>query len=125
MNPQFEEVGRAFVQHYYTTFDTQRANLAALYQPSSMLSFEGERFMGPQPIYEKLVSKIGPDTRVQHLVKSLDCQPTTENGVLVLVSGELSIDGGPGLKYGQVFLLKGLPQGGFFVQNDIFRFNLD
>lgn len=26
-----EEVAKAFVQHYYTTFDTNRAGLASLY----------------------------------------------------------------------------------------------
>jgi len=35
------------VQHYYTTFDapTTRASLASLYQPQSMLTFEGSKLM--------------------------------------------------------------------------------
>ena len=38
---------QAFVQHYYTTFDapTTRASLASLYQPQSMLTFEGSKLM--------------------------------------------------------------------------------
>jgi hypothetical protein len=32
----FEQVGKAFVQHYYQTFDTNRAGLGNLYQAESM-----------------------------------------------------------------------------------------
>ena len=34
----FEQVGKAFVQHYYQTFDANRAGLASLYQSDSMYS---------------------------------------------------------------------------------------
>lgn len=36
---------QAFVQHYYAAFDAEatRPGLAALYQPSSMLTFEGSK----------------------------------------------------------------------------------
>jgi hypothetical protein len=38
---------QAFVQHYYTTFDSvaTRPSLAALYQPQSMLTFEDTKLM--------------------------------------------------------------------------------
>lgn len=32
---------QAFAEHYYNTFDTNRAGLAPLYQEQSMLTFEG------------------------------------------------------------------------------------
>ncbi len=50
----FEEVGRQFVTHYYNVFDTQRGQLATLYTEQSMLSYEGEQFLGAQSIMEKL-----------------------------------------------------------------------
>lgn len=31
------------MQHYYNAFDTNRASLAALYQPHSMLTFEATK----------------------------------------------------------------------------------
>lgn len=36
---------QAFVQHYYAAFDAEasRPGLAALYQPTSMLTFEGSK----------------------------------------------------------------------------------
>lgn len=39
---------QAFTEHYYTTFDTARANLAPLYQDQSLLTFEGQKFQGTQ-----------------------------------------------------------------------------
>ena len=41
---------QAFTDHYYATFDSARANLAALYQDQSMLTFEGQKFMGTQAV---------------------------------------------------------------------------
>lgn len=40
----FNAVSEAFVNHYYNTFDTNRAGLASLYQDTSMLTFEGQQF---------------------------------------------------------------------------------
>lgn len=39
----FEQVGKQFVDHYYSTFDTNRASLASLYTDQSMMSYEGEQ----------------------------------------------------------------------------------
>lgn len=47
-------VARDFVRYYYQTFTSNRVGLGALYQPQSMLSFEGQPFQGPQAISEKL-----------------------------------------------------------------------
>jgi hypothetical protein len=51
----FDGIAKAFVGHYYTTFDSNRANLVSLYQDNSMLTFEGERFMGREAILKKIV----------------------------------------------------------------------
>ncbi|KAK7859265.1 nuclear transport factor 2b [Quercus suber] len=44
-------VGRAFVDHYYHLFDNVRAALSSLYQPTSMLTFEGHKIIGVGIIY--------------------------------------------------------------------------
>ena len=41
---------QAFTDHYYNTFDTNRQSLQSLYQDQSMLTFEGQKFMGPQQV---------------------------------------------------------------------------
>jgi hypothetical protein len=38
-----DQLSKAFVEHYYSTFDSNTPNLLGLFQESSMLSFEGER----------------------------------------------------------------------------------
>ena len=53
MNPQYEEIGQAFVEHYYNLFQTSRDQLASLYQDDSMMTFEGSPVQGQAAIAEK------------------------------------------------------------------------
>eukprot|EP00188_Purpureofilum_apyrenoidigerum_P004679 Plantae.Rhodophyta-Purpureofilum_apyrenoidigerum.ctg5466.p1 GENE.Plantae.Rhodophyta-Purpureofilum_apyrenoidigerum.ctg5466~~Plantae.Rhodophyta-Purpureofilum_apyrenoidigerum.ctg5466.p1 ORF type:complete len:129 (+),score=22.36 Plantae.Rhodophyta-Purpureofilum_apyrenoidigerum.ctg5466:229-615(+) len=127
MADQYQQIGEAFVKHYYSTFDTNRANLGGLYQQNSMLSFEGQTFMGVESIVQKLVSL--PFQRVRHEVTSYDAQPVVAsqpNSILVLVSGHLLVDeeNNP-MKFSQIFhLLPSAGGNGYFVHNDMFRLNL-
>ena len=50
----FETVGKQFIAHYYNQFDTDRSQLGPLYNDESMLTFEGEQFLGKDKIGEKL-----------------------------------------------------------------------
>ena len=94
-------MGQQFVTHYYTTIDSNREALAGLYSESSMLSFEGDQFLGTAPIMEKL----GGMPQLSHSVTSQDYQPTVNNGIIAFVTGQLSIDGGNAMNYTQVFHL--------------------
>ncbi|GER56080.1 nuclear transport factor 2 family protein, partial [Striga asiatica] len=130
-----EAVSKAFVAHYYTTFDQNRAALANLYQEASMLTFEGQKFQGPQQITAKLTGL--PFQQCQHQVSTVDCQHSgPAGGMLVFVSGNLQIAGEQHpLKFSQasfhifcslilhMFHLMPTPQGGYYVLNDIFRLN--
>ncbi|KAL2253771.1 UNVERIFIED_CONTAM: Nuclear transport factor 2B [Sesamum indicum] len=87
-----DAVAKAFVEHYYTTFDTNRAGLANLYQDTSMLSFEGQKFQGTQSITAKLTSL--PFQQCKHGITTVDCQPSgPAGGMLVFVSGNLQLAG--------------------------------
>ncbi|KAL0327382.1 UNVERIFIED_CONTAM: Nuclear transport factor 2B [Sesamum angustifolium] len=102
-----DAVAKVFVDHYYSTFDTNRAGLANLYQDSSMLSFEGQKIQGSQTITAKLTSL--PFQQCQHAITTVDCQPSgPAGGMLVFVL---------------MFHLMPTPQGSFYVLNDIFRLN--
>ena len=91
-----------------------------LFSDQSMLTFEGEQFMGQQAIYGKL-SSFG---KVEHKVSTLDAQPSLNEGIIVFVSGELSIEGGNALMFTACFnLAKGGSQG-YYVHNEIFRLSL-
>ncbi|MCL7046915.1 hypothetical protein MKW94_002780 [Papaver nudicaule] len=74
-----ETVSKAFVEHYYTTFDANRANLGSLYQESSMLTFEGQQIQGSQNIVAKLNSL--SFQQCKHTITTVDCQPSGHAGV--------------------------------------------
>ena len=115
----FTEIGTQFVNHFYSTFGS-RQDLMNLFSDQSMLTFEGEQFMGQEAIYGKL-SSFGT---VTHKINTLDCQPTAGNGIMCYVSGELSIEGGNPMMFTECFnLMQGGAQG-YYIHNNIFRLSL-
>eukprot|EP00180_Rhodochaete_pulchella_P003179 Plantae.Rhodophyta-Rhodochaete_pulchella.ctg52372.p1 GENE.Plantae.Rhodophyta-Rhodochaete_pulchella.ctg52372~~Plantae.Rhodophyta-Rhodochaete_pulchella.ctg52372.p1 ORF type:complete len:139 (-),score=17.36 Plantae.Rhodophyta-Rhodochaete_pulchella.ctg52372:76-468(-) len=124
---QWEQVGEAFVGHYYQTFDSNRQALAPLYRQNSMLTFEGERFMDAANIINKLTSL--PFQKVVHQTVTIDTQPIVypqPNGILVFVSGNLLVDDNVNpMKFSQTFTLFPDPAqpGNYWVHNDMFRLN--
>jgi glycine/serine hydroxymethyltransferase len=84
-----DALAKAFVDHYYATFDTNRAGLATLYQDGSMLTFEGAKFMGAANIASKLTSL--PFALCQHTIATVDCQLSgPQGGMIVFVSGNIA-----------------------------------
>ena len=90
---QCDIVARAFVDHYYRTFDFDRAALSALYGQTSMLSFEGHAVAGAEEIGQKLAQL--PFQQCRHTVSTVDCQPSPSfpGTILVFVSGNLQLAG--------------------------------
>lgn len=99
-----DALAKAFVEHYYTTFDTNRGGLANLYQEGSMLTFEGQKIQGGQNITAKLTGL--NFQQCQHQISTVDCQPSgPAGGMLVFVSGNLQLAGeAHALKFSQVFI---------------------
>ncbi|KAE9604821.1 hypothetical protein Lal_00011082 [Lupinus albus] len=118
-----DALAKAFVEHYYSTFDTNRAALANLYQEASMLTFEGQKIQGAHNIVAKLTSL--PFQQCLHKITTVDCQPSGVNAaMLVFVSGNLQLAGEQhALKFSQMFHLIPTPQGSYYVNNDVFRLN--
>lgn len=86
----FLTIGKQFVEHYYTTFDTNRINLYTLYSDTSMLTFEGEQFQGAGNIQQKLISL--PFQQCKHDITTIDSQPShSPGGIVVFVSGSLKL----------------------------------
>lgn len=98
-----DAVAKAFVEHYYSTFDANRPGLVSLYQEGSMLTFEGQKIQGSQNIVAKLTSL--PFQQCKHNITTVDCQPSgPAGGMLVFVSGNLQLAGEQhALKFSQVF----------------------
>ena len=54
MNPQFAEIAQGFCAQYYQTFDTDRSQLAPMYNAGSIFTFEGIQIMGQEAIMQHL-----------------------------------------------------------------------
>ncbi|KKA27770.1 hypothetical protein TD95_004445, partial [Thielaviopsis punctulata] len=109
-----------FVEFYYNTFDSNRRSLESLYRQNSMLTFESASSLGSSAIAEKLAGL--PFQKVKHAVSTLDAQPTVQDGVLVLVTGQLLVDEEQRpMNYTQTFQLMKDATGNYFVFNDIFK----
>ena len=80
---------QAFTDHYYPTFDTNRAALSSLYSEQSALVFEGLKSQGTQAIMAKLTGL--PFQRCQHKITSTDAHAVPGGGVLVFVTGQLLV----------------------------------
>nr|GLL23998.1 nuclear transport factor 2 [Ipomoea trifida] len=123
MGEQIEVVGRSFVDHYYHLFDNDRPSLGSLYQPTSMLTFEGQKLQGGEDICAKLNAL--PFGQCRHVVSTVDSQPSSlDGGIIIFVSGSLLLPGEEHpLRFSQMFHLIPTAEGSFFVQNDVFRLN--
>ncbi|XP_065174208.1 probable nuclear transport factor 2 isoform X1 [Atheta coriaria] len=124
LNPQYEAIGKNFVQAYYSMFDdpTQRVNLVNMYNvESSFMTFEGTQVQGSVKIMEKLTSL--SFQKINRIITAVDSQPMYDGGVLINVLGRLQADEDPPHAYSQVFVLKPLGNS-FFVQHDIFRLGI-
>ncbi|KAK0523825.1 Nuclear transport factor 2 [Tilletia horrida] len=116
-------IAQQFTDFYYNTFDTNRAQLGALYRDNSMLTFEGAPFQGTQNIVEKLTSLAFQ--KVIHKVGTRDVQPTgaDASSLFVLVTGALIVDDDAEhpMNFSQAFTLAPDGAGSFYVYNDCFR----
>ncbi|EPE06200.1 nuclear transport factor 2 [Ophiostoma piceae UAMH 11346] len=108
-----------FVDFYYNTFDADRKQLVPLYREQSMLTFESSSVLGAGAIVEKLSGL--PFQQVKHQVSTKDAQPTSNDGVIVLVTGQLLVDEEQRpMNFSQTFHLA-KDANGYFVYNDIFK----
>merc|ERR1711874_911654 len=122
VNPNYEQIGKAFTQQYYALFDNaaQRPQLAALYNAEqSLMTFEGEQRQGAVKIMEKFASLTFQS--IQHLITAVDCQPTFDGGILINVLGQLKTDEDPPHGSNHTFVLKPQEGNSWFIQHDIFR----
>ncbi|XP_003704011.1 nuclear transport factor-2 isoform X2 [Megachile rotundata] len=124
LNPQYEVIGKGFVQQYYALFDdpTQRPNLINMYNTeSSFMTFEGLQIQGAIKIMEKLTSLTFQ--KINRIITAIDSQPMFDGGVLINVLGRLQTDEDQPHAYIQTFVLKPIGTS-FYVQHDIFRLAL-
>ena len=88
--PAWEVLGEEFVRAYYSTFESNREHLVQLYAPDAMFTFEEHKGQGQVAIKEILTEKLRFGA-IQHVVTKVDCQPTSDSGIIVLVTGRLKV----------------------------------
>ncbi|KAK6346755.1 Nuclear transport factor 2 [Orbilia brochopaga] len=115
----YESVAKQFTDFYYQTFGQNRAGLAGLYRPDSLLTFETTQTPGGEAIIQKLVEL--PFQKMQHHVVTLNAQPSADGSIQVLVTGYIKLDEEPQPQtFAESFHLK--PDGGsYYIAHDIFR----
>lgn len=120
-----DQVAQSFVQYYYSAYSQNRPSLAALYQDSSMLTFEGQQIQGASGIIEKLTSL--PATPSTPAIDTLDAQPaypTNSGAILIFITGRMQLEaGGQAIRFSQTWQLVPTSTGSYFIHNDIFRLN--
>lgn len=124
LNPQYEVIGKEFVQQYYTLFDdpVQRHSLTNMYNGElSFMTFEGIQLQGSVKIMEKLTSLAFQ--KINRIITAVDSQPMFDGGILINVLGRLQADEDPPHAFSQIFILKPLGSS-FYVQHDIFRLGI-
>ena len=114
-----EEVASAFVQHFYTTLNTNPAGLVGLYQPQSSMTFEGQKFDGPEAIVGKYVS-LGKLTHDPGMTKDVQMS-TSSSALLIFITGKLRLGDNNPLLYSHCFQLVSTGPGQYYVHNEIFR----
>ncbi|KAH8272402.1 hypothetical protein KR026_001134 [Drosophila bipectinata] len=102
LNPQYEDIGKGFVQQYYAIFDdpANRANVVNFYSlfflpahscgaqaTDSFMTFEGHQIQGAPKILEKVQSL--SFQKITRVITTVDSQPTFDGGVLINVLGRL------------------------------------
>lgn len=124
LNPQYDQIGKAFVTQYYQMFDNpaQRLQLSSLYNAEqSLMTFEGVQMQGQAKIMEKITSLTFQ--KIAHLITAIDCQPMFDGGILINVLGQLKTDDDPPHSFLQTFVLQNL-NGAWFIAHDVFRLSL-
>jgi ketosteroid isomerase-like protein len=119
--PYFEVVGRGFIEQYYAIFGSDRSQCAGIYRDNTLMTYAGQQMQGVTAIMEYFRDVMTLGT-CQYLPLDIDCHPTASGGVLVVVNGEVKIDGeNHSLMYNDTFYLSQDEQGNYYVANQISR----
>lgn len=124
-----DNVGRLFVQQYYTVLNKAPNLLHRFYTKGSSfvhgkVDREGnaeEPVYGQNEIYLKIMTLDFQECYAK--IRQVDSYATLGDGVVVQVTGELSTHGKPMRRFTQTFVLAPHSARNYYVRNDIFRYH--
>eukprot|EP00933_Yihiella_yeosuensis_P004832 TRINITY_DN10922_c1_g1_i4.p1 TRINITY_DN10922_c1_g1~~TRINITY_DN10922_c1_g1_i4.p1 ORF type:complete len:453 (+),score=141.77 TRINITY_DN10922_c1_g1_i4:194-1552(+) len=128
--PPAVAIGHRFVRQYYSLLDKDPAKLHRLYKDQSVFSHGAEgsvtSAVGPKEINSELMSLLGPLDRhsCRSEITGVECQESSHGGVLVLVTGYMSLGVSERRHFSQALFLEKQtePYDGYFVLNDVLRY---
>eukprot|EP00818_Percolomonas_sp_WS_P010242 CAMPEP_0117443538 /NCGR_PEP_ID=MMETSP0759-20121206/4745_1 /TAXON_ID=63605 /ORGANISM="Percolomonas cosmopolitus, Strain WS" /LENGTH=125 /DNA_ID=CAMNT_0005235513 /DNA_START=63 /DNA_END=440 /DNA_ORIENTATION=+ len=119
----FEQIGKAFIGHYYQQFDQNISSVAGLYADNALMTWQEKQIQGKVNIL-KHMSGEGPRAitfkAIQHNPDTIDVQPSISGGILVFVNGFVKVDGEQEFRYSEVFHLAS-KENSCIITNNIFR----
>ncbi|KAK8821723.1 nuclear transport factor 2 [Blastocystis sp. ATCC 50177/Nand II] len=113
-----QELGKSFITYFYQSYDGDRTALQGIYQDCSMLTFEGQEYLGTQAIMTKIA---GIGARFAHNIQSMDIQPTSDGSIMIVCTGEIKIDDNNPMLFMETFIIRDAGGNSYYVHNDIFR----
>jgi len=117
--PPFEQCGRGFINQYYNVLAGDRNQLAGVYRNNTLVTWCGGQYMGLDNIMPKMLS-LGFN-RSQWKQDEVDCQPMQNNGILIVIQGQVRIEGEEHpLRFNDVQILQ-QDQQGWHIQHQVFK----
>jgi hypothetical protein len=117
----YKNITKHFCTYYYNLYDDDCKKLENLYNKSSVFTFCEEEF----PSYFKLCNQIKLFLGIykfKHYVKTIDSQPIGEKGLLINITGTLSVNNIQTVqKYVETIVLEQDMANNFYIINTIFR----
>lgn len=118
------DIGLIFAREYYTFLNRKPNRLHAFYGADSLFVRGNESESVPilkgQEEIRKRIEELDFDN-CKVLVTQVDSQPSSNDGILISVLGEISNKDLPSEKFAETFFLAPQPNG-YYVLNNIFRF---
>ena len=114
-----EKLAEEFLNTYYATMMNNRNQLINFYTDNSTLTYEGQTYRGLKEISEKFEGF--SFNKIQFGLENFDHQESCiQGGLMILLSGKLTLDDQNKLQFSQFFHL--LPNGNtYYVHNELFR----
>ena len=123
-------IGREFIRQYYTILNGAPQHLHCFYYGDSIFVHDSVDVNEPKTI--SLVGKSEIENALKELasnyqdcyteIRQIEASATLNDGVLIQVYGDLSINGEPMRPFSQTFVLANKSKNKYYVHNDIFRY---
>ena len=130
LHQSYKEIGKEFAHNYYSEIDRDLNAVGYMYYTDTYITVIGEEVLGYQAFIDTLHRY--SVYRLHHQIQEVDCQPVTDDLMIINVTGQLTSDGVNYNRFSETFTLMrdgggsnlfGQPAGGntFHIRNQMLR----